>query len=164
MTLHEGIRESRLSSSFQATSVRKLGSPISLRFSSRVEYMWISKGRFLTWLLKLSPVVVAACWGWDPITVEAHISGLTDPPARPTLTLIDFRIYVGENCEVICSMTTFKVHLRRQEVQLLTIQHHLSVPFLTSTWAPILPAVPALSLTLQAHPWCSANSSHHPIL
>lgn len=75
MTLHEGIRESRLSSSFQATSVRKLESPISLRFSRRVEYMWISKVRFLKWLLKLSPVVVAACWGWDPIIVEAHVSG-----------------------------------------------------------------------------------------
>lgn len=50
---------------------------------------------------------------------------ITDPPTHPTLTLIDFRIYVGENCEVISSKTAFKVHLRRQEIQLLTIQYHV---------------------------------------
>lgn len=53
---------------------------------------------------------------------------VTDPPAYPTLTLIDFRIYVGENCEVICSKTAFEVHLRRQKPS--TISRSCSSPLL----------------------------------
>lgn len=92
MTLHEGIRGSRFSSSFRATSVRKLGSPVSLRFSRRVKDTWISKVRFLLWLRWLSPDAVAAYWEWYPITGQAHVSGLIGPSVHLTLTLINFRI------------------------------------------------------------------------
>ena len=71
------------------------------------------------------------------------------PSVHLTLTLINFRIYAGEDREAIFSKAALEVHLRRQEIQVLSIQHNL-VLFLTSTWAPTRPLVLALTLTLQA--------------
>lgn len=58
--------------------------------------------------------------GWHPITAEACVSGLTGPSAHPSLTLINFRIDVGEDCEAICSKTALKVHLRRPKSSCLS--------------------------------------------
>lgn len=98
----------------------------------------------------LVAMIIPSCSGRLLRMVPHHWAGSCFRAHRPivhlTLTLINFRIYVGEDCEAIFSKTALKVHLRRQEVQVLYIQHHL-VLFLTSTWAP---SVPALTLTLQA--------------
>ena len=81
------------------------------------------------------------------LSARGDVSELRDPSIHLTLTLINFRIYVGEDCEAIFSKAALEVHLRRQEIQVLSIRHNL-ILFLTSTRAPTRPSVLALTLTL----------------